>query len=485
MAARSSKRRRNSEAQERFRDAFLDQAADQLIELASLLHAADADVLATAAAELERMADTAGTLGLGHLERACRSASHDLPSGRRLEALRLVAQALRRTRGRPRIGPILVVATPSDAPSLDEDAEVVTEPIRRFADLDAFTNALHVDEPSAVVLPMEALEAVRQLSEYEDFPVVVHGPSAAQEGLAQALAHGASGYVDRPIVVDDLTRQIRWRATAATDADILVLLDPGPVRDALVRAIESLGMGVTVSDTPADLGPVLSSGRAEAIVMGAEVRGVPCSTLAELARGHATRGHLPLMIVGRPKNPQSLRSAGIDDLMRDNADPTHIAQRVRDRVQRFLSLPWQRDQASRMRSRLGCMEALDALLRSTRRSPMVIGVALLQIDGLYVLPPHEQRGAMRFVRRLVGQTATEHLRRDDVLGELVPGAFLVAMPHATAEVVRARLEEWRKALRNRLRNQPNLAGLTPRLGVADTAMGTAGVARRAERDLAG
>ena len=50
---------------------------------------------------------------------------------------------------------------------------------------------------------------------------------------------------------------------------------------------------------------------------------------------------------------------------------------------------------------------------------------------------------------------------------------------------RDRLGAWRKLLRNRLRNQPTYKGLTPRLGVSDTRLGTAGVARRAERDLAG
>jgi len=485
MGSRSSKRRRTSEAQERFRDAFLEQAGDQLVELSSLVEGADGDTLTMAAAELERLADTAGTLGLGHLERASRTAAHDLERGRRMEALRLVAQALRRTRGRPRIGPILVVASPQHTQLLEGRLAAVTERIRTFPDLDAFTRAIHVDEPSAVVLPCESLEAVKQLSEYEDFPILVHAPPDAHEAAAAAIGQGAAGYVSRPIQLPELTRQVRWRAARPEDSEVFVLLDPGPSRDALVRAVESLGLGTVVSGSPTDLGTALSGGHADAIIMGAEVQGVPCANLAALVRGHATHGHLPLMIVGRPKQPQSLRSAGIDDLMRENADPTHIAQRVRDRVLRFMSLPWMHQPAARLHTRLGALDSLDVLLRRIQRQPIIVAVGLLQIDGLYVLPPHEHRRALRYVRRMVAQTAAELLRRDDVVGELIPGAFIVSMPHADVAAARQRLTAWRKVLKERLRNQPNLKGLSPRLGVADTRMGIAGVARRAERDLAG
>jgi GGDEF domain-containing protein len=485
MASRSSKRRRTSEAQERFRDAFLDQAGDQLVELAGLVEGADGDTLTMAAAELERLADTAGTLGLGHLERASRSAAHDLEQGRRMESLRLVAQALRRTRGRPRIGPILVVASPSDTQHLQGQLAAVTEHIRLFPDLESFTRAIHCDEPSAVVMPAESLEAVKQLSEYEDFPILVHGPLGAHEACAAALGHGAAGYLSRPLSLSELTRQVRWRAARPEDAEVFVLMDPGPTRDALVRAVESLGLGTVATGNPSDLGTALSGGHADAIVMGAEVQGVPCASLAALVRGHATHGHLPLMILGRPKQPQSLRSAGIDDLMRDNADPTHIAQRVRDRVRRFMSLPWMHQPASRLYTRLGALDALDVMLRSIQRQPATVAVALLQIDGLYVLPPHEHRRAVRHVRRMVAQTTAELLRRDDIVGELIPGAFVISMPQADADAARERLGAVRKALREQLRNQPNLKGLSPRLGVADTRMGIAGVVRRAERDLAG
>lgn len=485
MAARSSKRRRTSEAQERFRDAFLDQAGDQLLELSSLLEGADADTLAMASAELDRMANTAGTLGLGHLERASRTASHDVPRGRQMEALRLVAQALRRTRGRPRIGPILVVAHPSDSAALQGQLDAVTEHIRLFPDLDAFTRAIHVDEPSAVILPVEMLEAVQQLAEYEDFPILVHRPVNAQETTASALAHGAAGYVGRPLVLNDITRQVRWKASRPEDAEVFVLLDDGTVRTGLVRALESLGLGVVASGNPNDITEALSGGHADAVIMGAEVQGVPCASLAALVRGHPTRGHLPLMILGRPRNPQQLRSAGIDDLMRENADPSHVAQRVRDRVHRFMALPWMHQPGARIASRLGALDALDQMLRSTQRHPMTLSVGILQIDGLYVLPPHEQRHGVRWVRRLIAQTAGEHLRRNDVVGELIPGAFLIGMPHADAHSSQQRLGAWRKDLRSRLRNIPALKGLTPRLGVSDTTLGIAGVARRAERNLAG
>ena len=66
-----------------------------------------------------------------------------------------------------------------------------------------------------------------------------------------------------------------------------------------------------------------------------EVAGLPAANLAGLVRGHPRCGHLPMMVYGRPKHPSALRAAGIDDVMRSNADPAHVAQRIRDRVQRF------------------------------------------------------------------------------------------------------------------------------------------------------
>jgi GGDEF domain-containing protein len=485
MAARSGKRRRASDSQERYREAYLDQVGTQLIELSGLMAAPDEDTVLIASAELERLADTAETLGLGQLERACRAAANELPTGRRQESLRLVAQALRRTRGQPRLGPILVVAAHADTVELLAQIDACSETIRVFADVQAFTEALHVDEPTAVCLPMESIEAIRQLSEYERFPVLAHGPPLALEGLANALTNGAVGYVPRPLDAHTLTRQARLHDSSDKDSpEVFLLMDPGPERQQFASALEATGLLVVQSGAPSDLGAALDVGHADAILMGAEVNGVSSATMAAVARGHALRGHLPLMVVGKPKNPAGLRTAGIDDLIRANADPIHIAQRIRDRVGRFMRLPWSRHPSSRILSRLGCLEALDAALRSARRSPIAVSVAMLQVDGLHAIKPENTSRVAKMLRSFVANNATTQLRRDDIVGELLPGSYLCVLPHAQEAEARVRIDAFRNALAAETRTNVLLETLSWRIGVADIALGTRGVAHRAERDLA-
>jgi CheY-like chemotaxis protein len=216
------------------------------------------------------LADTAGTLGLGQLERAARAAARDIPLGRRVEALRLVAQALRRTRGVRRLGPILVVASNQTASALISAMEVCSESVRVYPTMQAFNDALHVDEPTAVCLPVEAFDAVRQLAEFEQFPVLVHGPSADVEGLARAMAAGAAGYLPRPIDPQALVHQARWRSTHHDELmEVFLLMDASPVRDQLVSALESIGLRVTASAAPGEIGPALDEGHLDAVIMGA------------------------------------------------------------------------------------------------------------------------------------------------------------------------------------------------------------------------
>ena len=483
MASKGSRRRRGGDSREKYREAFFDQAGAQILELSSLVAASDEETDTSVAAELERLADTAGTLGLGQLERAARSAARDLPLGRRLDALRLVAQALRRTRGARRLGPILVVAGAASAAGVTADAEVCGEPIRLFPTMQAFTDALHVDEPTAVCLPVEAHDAVRQLAEYESFPVIVHGPPGDVEGLALAMTHGASGFIDRPIDLEALTHLARWRSTAHLDlVEVFLLMDAGPAREQLKLAIEAVGMRVTVSGAPSELGPALDQGLPEAVVFGAEVHGVPSGTLASWVRGHGRCGHIPLMIIGKPKSAARIREAGVDDLMRDNAEPNAVAQRIRERVQRFRSLPFPRLLSAGLENRLGLLQALDGELRRARRERHLVTVAMLQIDGLG-REPGDHAPASAKLRRAVAASVAACLRRTDIAGELLPGAYLFVLPHASRPQAEPRVNDLCAHLQRLCAADPALQALTQRVGLADTEVGLLGVAARAERDL--
>jgi len=485
MAGRGQRRRRG-DAQERFLDAFLDQAGKQLLELAALVPELDADTRDSVAYDLERMAETAATLSMGQLSRAARSAMRGISGPDPLDALRRVAQALRRTTGAKRLGPILVVASDDTAGTLLRDAEICVEEIRRFPDLATFTQALHVDEPSAVCLPVEAHEAVRQLDEYEQFPVIVHGRPDDLEGRARAMVAGAAGYVDRPMGLPQLLHQVRWRASPmVAPLQVFVLMDDGGARDRMVAAFDGAGLAVHASSDPHQLAAALDGGALDAVILGPEVQGIPCATLAALVRGHARCGHVPVMIIGRPKQPSALRAAGIDDLMRASADPTHIAQRVRDRVQRFQRLPWTQALTTGIPNRMGTLTAVDDLLRRARRERSPMALALLTFDGFHRAELTNLGAVTHQSRRCFAAAVRQTLRRTDVAGELKPGDVLVALPGARTDEAAPRIRALRKALRAAFARHEVTRDLRVRTGIADTDLGLAGLGARAEAELIG
>ncbi len=483
MAARGNKRRRG-DAQERIREAFLIQAGDQLTELVSLVSERDEAMVDTIAADLDRLADTAEALSMGQLARAARRASRGVKGERPVDSLRLVAQALRRTTGQRRLGPLLVVGDKVATRGLAEAAATCTEPIRLFPTLADFTTALHVDEPCAVCLPAEAHEAVRQLVEYESFPVIVHAADNDFEAVARSMSAGAAGYVSRPLELDSLCRQARWRALARPDMlHVFLLMPDDEHRAAIKAAFEAASLATTASDDPEEMGRALAHGGLDAAVLGPEVQGVPCATLAAMVRGHPRCGHLPLMVIGRPKRPAALRAAGIDDVMRASADPHHVAQRIRDRVHRFMALPWRDHPTFHFHNRLGVLQSFDRLLRDAQRERTPLSGALVTVDGLDRTDPLRLPAQERASRRVVADVTLAALRATDVVGELMVGDYLVGLPGAHLEAARQRLLAVVEAINAAFKDGELTSGLRARCGVADASLGVAGLALRAEADL--
>lgn len=468
------------------REAFLGQAAKQLLELASLTAERDEAMLDTVAADLDRLADTADALSMAQLARAARQASEGIHGPRPLDMLRLVAQALRRTTGPLRLGPILVVGDRNATRTLLHARATIAEPIRIFPSLEAFTTALHVEEPSAVCLPAERADAVRQLVQYEAFPVLVHAKSDDHQGAAQAMLAGASGFLRRPLLASELCRQVRWRALAATQVlRVFLLMDPSETRDQAVAAFEAAGLEPVVGDHPDELGAALDLGGFEAVVLGPEVAGLPAANLAGLVRGHPRCGHLPMMVYGRPKHPSALRAAGIDDVMRSNADPAHVAQRIRDRVQRFQALPWRDHATFHFPNRLGTLEAFDVALKSAERGRDPLTAVVITVDGLHLAEPRSLAPVERALRRHVAAVCSERLRSTDVSGELKPGDYLLGLPGTTVETVRDRVQELVDAINERVATEGFDIALRARMGLADTSQGVTALAQRAEADLLG
>lgn len=480
----TGKARRRS-ANERYRQGFLSQAASELREFALLL-SEEPDAQESVAFELRRLAETADTLDLAAVARAATDAAEELSqAGVGVRALRRIANAIRHTGGRLRFGPVIVVGVSGpQEESLRADALLCCEPLLLFEDVAAFAAGLHTEQPTTVVLPADAIEAISQLVSREQFPVLVHGKPRAWEEHAAAMSAGAHGYVTYPFTLADITWLGRWRSQVLNDTiEVLVLADPDPSRDQLVASLETVGITATVATEPSALAAALDSGAPKAIVLSAWVSGYPALPLAQLVRTHPRCNHIPILVTGRPDDTAALRAIGVDDVMRTDAQPLQAAQRVRDRVLRTQGLPWERDPLSGMPNRLGVLDRIDAELAIASRTSQTLSVALLEIDGLKAATDASGPLALQRMRRLLLDHFRTGLRRTDAFGELEPGEIAIAMPDCSRDVAIHRIEQIAGAFHAALAKEPILRGIQLVAGVADSQAGLDSVAARAEREL--
>lgn len=478
-------RTRRRTANERHQQVFLVQVASSLAEFSQLL-SEEPDAQDSVAYELRKTAQTAESLALPSVARAANDAADELEQSTiGVRALRRVANAIRHVGGRLRFGPLVVVgADPATAARLEQDARLCCEPLKLFDDLQGFAAGLHTEQPSAVALPIDAVDAVGQLVVRERFPVLVHGPPNEWERRAAAMAAGAHGFLVHPFTLRDVTRFARWRGQPSEEVlEVLLLADPDPTRDALAKSMEQVGLAAVVGSDPNELAVALERGTPKAVVLGARVGGQSVLTLAQLVRTHPRCNHLPILVTGRPDDPASLRNIGVDDVMRTDAQPLQAAQRIRDRILRVLSLPWERDPVSGLPNRLGVLDALDAELSAVSRTGDVLSVVLIELEGLR--PAIEQFGpsVLYAARQILARLFARHLRRADLYGELERGELLVALPGCGRDQALTRVGEVLGRFREEIARDRVLKQVLVFAGAADTREGLNTVALRAERDL--
>jgi DNA-binding response OmpR family regulator len=477
---------RRRTAQLRFRQAFVAQAAAQVHELAAELRV-DADAAEPAVIELRRLAETAGTLNLPTVAQAALDAATELEGtegGPR--SLRRIANALRHSGGRLRFGPIVVVGlSAEEADDLARAAPLCCEPLRLYPDLATFAAGLHTEQPTAVVLPVEDVEAVAQLVGRERFPVLVHAAPHVWKPRVVALEAGAHAVLTRPFGLRDVTRVVRWHTQGAHDVhDVLVLADPDPSRDGLVRAIEDLGMVARLAADPAELPTLLDRSVPSAVVLGPSVAGTPALSLALVVRGHPRAHPVPILVSGHPEDPALLRAAGVDDIMRTDVQPDLAAHRLRDRILRLRALPWDRDTRTGWPNRLGILDALDDEIHAVTRSGRTLTVVLLELEGLDLVEEAAGRDAAADVCRILRGVVTDGLRRTDRYGTLgLPGSVVIGLPGCDLETARTRLGDVLQRFSERIRGDDRFEDVQIAVGAADTELGLADVGVRAEQDL--
>jgi DNA-binding response OmpR family regulator len=479
---------RRRTAQLRFRQAFVAQAAAQVHELAAELRK-DPDAAEAAAIELRRLAETAGTLSLPTVAQAALDAATELEGGSGgPRSLRRIANAVRHSGGRLRFGPIVVVGlSPEESDELARAAPLCCEPVRCYPDLATFAGGLHTEQPTAVVLPVEDVEAVAQLVGRERFPVLVHASPHVWEARVVALRAGAHAVLTRPFGLREVTRVVRWQTQGADDVhDVLVLADPEPTRDGLVRAIEDLGMVVRLATDPVELPALLDRSVPSAVVLGPSVEGTPALSLALVVRGHPRAHPVPILVSGHPEDPALLRAAGVDDVMRTDLQPDLAAHRLRDRILRLRALPWDRDTRTGWPNRLGILDALDDELVAATRSGRPLTVALLELEGLDLVEETSGREAGADVCRILRGVVADGLRKTDRYGTLgLPGSVVLGMPGCDRDTALIRLGDVMKRFTERIRGDDRFVDVQLAVGAADTERGLADVAVRAEQDLKG
>lgn len=471
-----------TKANERYRHEFLTRSANELRELAALL-AEEPDAGDSAAFELERLAQTAGSLDLPIVAQAANEAAGEVQQGAGGRALRKVAHAIRHAAGRVRFGPIVVVGLPAeDAERVRTESEQVAEPVLLYEDVSAFLHALQPDEPNVVVLPASALELVSQLVQRESFPVLVHGGHHAAEAFTAALAVGARGYLVHPVPLSEILAVARVRSQPVDEpTDVLVVAGPSPERDQLLDGLRQVGLAGHAAAEPSSVLLALDEWPIKAVIVWIEVQGQPSLPYVQLVRAHPRYNHLPILVYAHAEEANALRALGAEDAMRVDVSPSQAAQRVRERIDRLLALPWTRDPASGVSTRLGVLAAIDDELARASRSGAVVTVAHLEVEGLR--STDLDHGAVHRARRLLGEIVRRNVRKTDPIGELAIGELVVCLPGCLKGVAERRMAALAKAFATNVAADPELAGLRLAYGVADNLDGAPTVARRAEQAL--
>jgi len=479
--------RRARAGQGRYQQAFVAEAAGQLHDLWRDLEL-DVDAAEPAAIELRRMAHTADTLDLELVSRAAIEAAEELESGSEASArsLRRVANALRHSGGRLRFGPIIVVGLyGEEADDLLRAARLCCEPVEVYPDVRAFAAALHTEEPDAVVLPVEEVDAVGQLVGRERFPVLVHAAERAFDPRLVALVAGAHAVVDRPLALREVARLVRWHSQMTEeDLEVLVLADPSPLRDTLVAAIRSAGLSVRLSTDPAELPAIVEHATPAAVVLGPRVAGHPARPLALLVRAHPRSHPVPMLVFGHPEEPAALRACGVEDVMRSDANPMLAAHRIRDRIMRLRALPWERDPRTGWPTRLGVLDALDEALSVVSRTGRPLTVVLVELEGMLEVEDAYGPDAGSDLRRILRGVVSDGLRRTDLHGTLgPPGSLVLVLAGCHRDAAAPRIANLLARFDERIRGDERFVGVTLVVGAADTEAGLADVGVRAEQDL--
>ncbi len=486
MTGRPTKSLRKSANNRRLRAGFLAQAGAQIEEFSALL--ADDDDMDTRDSighQLGRMANTARALNFEDLAVHAQTAAKQLDNGTADLSLRMVAKAIRASMEAPRFGPVAIVASGALAEMLTSAAATTSEPVHIVESADELFKKLTVEPYTAIAFPSGSLDSVQKVVAEETFPVLVYGDPNNWKVRLAAVEAGSVGFLALPFELSELLELARWHLERSRQepAEVFILANDDKHRRKLVSHLKSNGIPSMASANPAEIMPALDVVCPDALIIGERVGGKGAEVLIRAVRAHSHRGHVPLLVVGDPGDPEALLTAGADDVMSSTATPKAIESRLRARLTRFDRVRRERHLVSGLPSRMGVLRDLDRHIANARRADQTLSVALVQVDGLIQARARWGKSAANAAQRLMATCLEGGLRRVDIVGQLGTDFFIAALPSCRISEARKRLREISRRFLSRCRGDHRLKALEFRVGLADTEGGIERLLLRADEDL--
>lgn len=467
---------RRTGARRRLKSGFLTGLPEQLRDLVAVLETdGSPEARDSVAHSLNRIADTADSLGLSGIGRESRRLAMRVPVTSRLTFGPLVKE-LRSGIGPDPFASIAVVGPHRLLSSIAAQDDGVCEALVLVESVEELRTAFTIDWPQAIVLPAsEAPEVVALAGEY-DCPILLYGPARDLASRRLGVRVGADGFLAEPLALSEVLHHVRFIASRPTEAPCVALIGPPEWTDVQGDRLRTRGMQVVAPGGYESIASTLHGVYPHAVVLGPGNEPRTREAIAVM-RHHIGRGHVALLAYG---DAAELGNTGVDDVLTPEDD---LAMRLEVRLARFREHLSDRDELTQVANRPGALAGLQRMIARTWRGAGPMAVSLVFVEGLAEATVEHGREAANACRRHLAAALERGLRRVDLVGYLGEDLFVAGLVDCTTDAARRRLAEIRSTFEARVHADRRLRGVRLTIGIANTNRGTEGLMRRAAADL--
>jgi diguanylate cyclase (GGDEF)-like protein len=442
---------------------------------------ADADLVESAAFELGRISRTAGAVGLPELQQAAADAAETLARGEVEGVLRgLLGTLAPKAQHVSRFPPVYVLAGGALATRLRRQAGYSTEQVQVAHSLEQLVELKAEQVPAAIAVPSRLLEEAPEQVLALEAPVFVYGAHEDWRQLLAAEDAGAAGFLPAEFEIPELVDLVRRCVQPAALEAVVLLVASEPA--AIVQAFADEGIVAVAAAGPADLFGRLAEVHPDVLLLDAGLgRGVPL--LVRAIRRHRRWSGIPVICLGQGADHDVLYAGGVDHVVSPTAELALLVRRSIASVRRLHAVKQDRDPVTGLLNRAGILRVLDGWLLNAQRRQRGLTVALLEIDGMKEMRETHGRAGVAAARRVVARTLLDGLRRVDLVGQVGPSTYLLALSGCGLEHAMRRVVELDRQLIRRCKADERLRGLMLRSGLADTDGSSKDLVLRAEREL--